>query len=157
MYPLCSAHHNIIGPNHLILLIAWYEDLTLKVGTSSSFSYAWHQENLLKNTLAGLSRVIRWISLRFLYTFAPLCSLYYSAVSAELKSHWSTSLSSSRPSSLLTTKCTGQAKKLMSWKHLPQFMAMKTVRAISRMQQQASQQFFGTEKLAGWAHSWEPN
>ena len=152
MYPLCSAHHNIIGPNHLILLIAWYEDLTSKVGTSSSAML-----DIKKISLAGLSRVIRWISLRFLYTFAPLCSLYYSAVSAELKSHWSTSLSSSRPSSLLTTKCTGQAKKLMSWKHLPQFMAMKTVHTISRMQQQASQQFFGTEKLAGWAHSWEPN
>ena len=152
MYPLCSAHHNIIGPNYLVLLIASYEDLTSKVGTSSSAML-----DIKKISLAGLSRVIRWISLRFLYTFAPLCSLYYSAVSAELKSHWSTSLSSSRPSSLLTTKCTGQAKKLMSWKHLPQFMAMKTVRTISRMQQQASQQFFGTEKLAGWADSWEPN
>ena len=152
LYPLCTS---ILLGQIIWFCFATYEDfsLTSKVSTLILTSSSARELSLL-DTLAWLSRVIRWINQRFC-TFAPLCSLVYSE-SAELKSHWSTSLSSSRPSSLLTSKCTGQAKKLMSWKHLPQFMAMKTVRAISRMQQ-ASQQFFGTEKLAGWAYSWEPN
>ena len=80
-------------------------DITKSALVLTSSSVPWHQENLL-HTWAWcqvLPDELAHISVH-LHPFVPY------AQSAELKSHWSTSLSSSRPSSLPSGVQAGQAK-----------------------------------------------